>query len=78
MVRKMNNINILFMDEVFQSIHKDNINIILNLLKIFSKKNKLNLILVHQGLEELDSKLFDRIISVEKNLFSDIKEMTIK
>ena len=78
MIRKMNNINILFMDEVFQSIHKDNINLILNLLKVFSKKNKLNLILVHHGLEELDSKLFDRIISIEKDLFSDIKEMKIK
>ena len=76
MVRKMNDINILFMDEVFQSIHKDNINLILGLLKIFSKKNKLNLILVHHGLEELDSKLFDRIISVEKDLFSDITETT--
>jgi len=74
MVRKMNEINILFMDEVFQSIHKDNINLILNLLKIFSKKNKLNLILVHHGLEEVDSKMFDRIISIEKDLFSDIKE----
>ena len=41
-------------------------------------KNKLNLILVHQGLEELDSKLFDRIISIEKDLFSDIKETKIK
>ena len=78
MVRKMNNINILFMDEVFQSIHKDNINLILGLLKIFSKKNKLNLILVHHGLEEVDSKIFDRIISVEKDLFSDITETTIK
>ena len=78
MVRKMNNINILFMDEVFQSIHKDNINLILGLLKIFSKKNKLNLILVHHGLEEVDSRIFDRIISVEKDLFSDITETTIK
>ena len=66
------------MDEVFQSIHKDNINLILGLLKVFSKKNKLNLILIHHGLEELDSTLFDRIISVEKDLFSDIKEMKIK
>jgi len=77
MVRKMNNINVLFMDEVFQSIHKDNINLILGLLKVFSKKNKLNLILVHHGLEEVDSKIFDRIISVEKDLFSDIKETTL-
>lgn len=77
MIRKMNNINILFMDEVFQSIHKDNINLILGILKVFSKKNKLNLILVHHGLEEVDSKIFDRIISVEKDLFSDIKETII-
>ena len=78
MVRKMNDINILFMDEVFQSIHKDNINLILSLLKVFSKKNKLNLILVHHGLEEMDSKLFDRIISVEKDLFSNIIETKTK
>lgn len=78
MVRKMNDINILFMDEVFQSIQKDNINLILGFLKKFSKKNKLNLILVHHGLEEVDSKMFDRIISVEKDLFSDIKETIIE
>jgi len=73
MVRKMNNINLLFMDEVFQSIHKENINLILNLLKSFSKENNINLILVHHGLEEVDPKIFDTIISVEKNMFSDIK-----
>ena len=73
MVRKMNNINILFMDEVFQSIHKENINLILDLLRDFSKENNLNLILVHQGLEEVNPKIFDKIISVEKNFFSEIK-----
>jgi len=73
MVRKMNNINILFMDEVFQSIHKENINLMLDLLKDFSKENNINLILVHHGLEEVNPKIFDRIISVEKDLYSDIK-----
>ena len=73
MVRKMNNINILFMDEVFQSVHKENINLILDLLKVFSKENNLNLILVHHGLEEVNPKIFDKIISVEKEFFSDIK-----
>ena len=73
MVRKMTNINILFMDEVFQSIQKDNINLILDLLKTFSKENDINLILVHHGLEEVDPKIFDKIISVEKDMFSDIK-----
>lgn len=73
MVRKIKDINILFMDEVFQSVQKDNINLILKLLKDFALENKIHLILVHHGLEEVDSKIFDRIISVEKDLFSDIK-----
>lgn len=73
MIRKINNINVLFMDEVFQSIHKENINLILDLLKTFSKENNINLIVVHQGLEEVNPKFFDKIILVEKELFSDIK-----
>lgn len=72
MIRKMNKINVLFMDEVFASIHKENINLILDLLKDFSRDNNLNLILVHHGLEDVNPKFFDKIISVEKNLFSDI------
>jgi len=72
MIRKTKNINVLFLDEVFSSIHKDNINLILNILKDFALENRLNLVLVHHGLEELDSKIFDKIISVEKNIFSDI------
>ena len=73
MVRKIKNINILFMDEVFQSVEKDNINLLLNLLKDFALENKIHLMLVHHGLEEVDSKIFDRIISVEKDLYSDMK-----
>lgn len=73
LIRKNKNINVLFLDEVFSSIHKDNINLILGILRHFASENNLNLILVHHGLEELDSKIFDKIISVEKNMFSDIK-----
>ena len=73
MVRKIKNINLLFMDEVFQSVQKDNINLLLILLKDFALENKIHLILVHHGLEEVDSKIFDRIISVEKIRYSDIK-----
>jgi len=72
MIRKNKDINVLFLDEVFSSIHKDNINLILNILKDFALKNKLNLVLVHHGLEELDLKIFNKIISVEKSMFSDI------
>ena len=73
MVRKIKDINILFMDEVFQSVQKDNINLLLKLLKDFALENKIHLILVHHGLEEVDSKIFDRIISVEKPFYSDMK-----
>ena len=73
MVRKIKNINLLFMDEVFQSVQKDNINLLLKLLKDFALENKIHLVLVHHGLEEVDSKIFNRIISVEKVRFSDMK-----
>ena len=73
MVRKNKNINILFMDEVFQSVQKDNINLLLKLLKEFAKDNNIQLVLIHHGLEDVDSKIFNKIISVEKNIFSDIK-----
>ena len=73
MVRKIKDINILFMDEVFQSVQKDNINLMLTFLKDFALENKIHLVLVHHGLEEVDSKIFDRIITVEKNMFSDMK-----
>ena len=73
MVRKIKNINILFMDEVFQSVTKENINLLLDLLKTFALENDLHLILVNHGLEEVDPKYFNRIISVEKDMFSDLK-----
>lgn len=73
MILKTNDINILFMDEVFSSISIDNIDIIIKLLRKFSIDNEVSLILVHHGLEQLDSKLFDKIITVDKNLFSDVK-----
>jgi len=73
MVRKIKNINILFMDEVFQSVHKDNINLLLNLLKDFSLENNIHLILVHHGLEDVDSSFFNRVISVEKDMYSDLR-----
>lgn len=73
MIRKNKNINLLFMDEVFQSVQKENINLLLELLKEFSIENNIQLILVHHGLEEVDPKFFDKVISIEKNIFSDIK-----
>jgi DNA repair exonuclease SbcCD ATPase subunit len=73
MIIKNNEINILFMDEVFSSIQIDNISMLVNLLRTFSTENNISLILVHHGLEQLNSKLFDKIITVDKQLFSDLK-----
>jgi ABC-type multidrug transport system ATPase subunit len=73
MIRKMNKLNVLFMDEVFVSIQKDNINLILELLKDFTLRNKLNLILVHQGLEDIEPSFFDKVITVKKDFYSDIE-----
>jgi len=61
--------NILFIDELFNSIDKENINLILNLLKEISKQYKINIIIVHHYLDTMNIDLFDKIIKVEKTKF---------
>jgi DNA repair protein SbcC/Rad50 len=67
--------NILFIDELFNSIDKENINLILKLLKEISKDYNLNIIIVHHYLDETDQVLFDKIIQTQKAKFgfSEIK-----
>jgi DNA repair exonuclease SbcCD ATPase subunit len=65
-------INILFLDEVFSSIDIDNINKILMLLKSFANEYNINIFVVHHAL--LNKEMFDRIIKIEKNIFSQIIE----
>jgi ABC-type Mn2+/Zn2+ transport system ATPase subunit len=65
-------INILFLDEVFSSIDIDNINKILTLLKSFANEYNINIFVVHHAL--LNKEMFDRIIKIEKNIFSQIIE----
>jgi DNA repair exonuclease SbcCD ATPase subunit len=71
-IRKFKKLNIIFMDEVFQSIDKENINNNLILLKEFAIRNKINLFLVHHGLEDFDLNYFYKIIKVNKKFFSDL------
>jgi len=76
LIRTKKHINILFLDEVFSSIDLENIENILMLLKSFSNEYNINIFVVHHAI--LNQEMFDRIVSIEKNIFSEIKEVDIK
>lgn len=76
LIRTKKHINILFLDEVFSSIDLDNISKILTLLKSFSNDYNINIFVVHHAV--LNDEMFDRIIRIEKNVFSTIEESFIK
>lgn len=65
--------NILFMDEVFASVDKENIDLMLKILRDFSTRNKVNIIIVNHT--PFDNTKFDRIIKIEQsNGYSFIRE----
>jgi len=76
MILKMNKkTNILFMDEVFASVDPENINLILKVLKKFSVRNKINIIIVNHS--NFDMTGFDRVININKEYgFSQIEEIS--
>jgi ABC-type Mn2+/Zn2+ transport system ATPase subunit len=63
------------LDEVFASIDVDNIERILSLLKSFASEYKINIFVVHHAI--LNADMFDRIIRMEKEVFSRIVEVEI-
>jgi exonuclease SbcC len=73
LIRTKKYINILFLDEVFSSIDLDNISKILDLLKSFANEYNINIFVVHHAV--LNQEMFDRIIRIEKNVFSQIIEV---
>jgi DNA repair exonuclease SbcCD ATPase subunit len=74
MINSMNSNNIIFMDEVFQSVDLDNIDKLLVILKEFAVEHKIHLILMHPGSTEvLDYKNFNRVIKVNKNVFATLE-----
>lgn len=75
LIRTKKHINILFLDEVFSSIDINNINNILMLLKSFSNEYNINIFVVHHAI--LNKEMFDRIVSIEKNIFSEIVEVSV-
>lgn len=69
-IRNKKNFNILFLDEVFASIDVKSIPQILSLMKSFSEECGINIFIVHHAI--LNDESFDRIIGVNKDLFSNI------
>jgi len=74
LIRTKRNINILFLDEIFSSIDLEGIEAILFLLKQFAESYNINIFVVHHAV--MNREFFDRIIQIDKNVFSEIKELT--
>ncbi len=74
-IRKMRKNNLLFLDEVFANIDSDNIDILLRILKKFSRKYNINIVIVNHS--PVDTNLFDRIIKIDKKIFSMIDEQPL-
>lgn len=73
LIRSKKTINVLFLDEVFSSIDLENIDKILVLLKSFANEYNINIFVVHHAV--LNQEMFDRILKIEKNVFSTIEEV---
>jgi DNA repair exonuclease SbcCD ATPase subunit len=73
LIRTKRHINVLFLDEVFSSIDIEGISDILLLLKSFSSDYNINIFVVHHAL--LNHENFDRIIRINKEIFSSIEEI---
>jgi exonuclease SbcC len=76
LIRTKKFINILFLDEVFSSVDLDNIQKILGLLKSFANQYKVNIFVVHHAV--LNQDMFDRILRINKDVFSSIEELYIQ
>lgn len=73
LIRTKKHINILFLDEVFSSIDLEGIDSILLLLKSFANEYNINIFVVHHAL--LSQEMFDRIIRINKEVFTTIEEV---
>jgi DNA repair exonuclease SbcCD ATPase subunit len=73
LIRTKRNINVLFLDEVFASIDVEGVYDILELLRKFANDYNINIFLVHHSI--LNNEYFDRIIRINKEVFSQIEEV---
>ena len=75
LIRTKRHINILFLDEVFSSIDIEGIDSILALLKSFANDYNINIFVVHHAI--LNQEMFDRILKINKEVFSSIEEVSL-
>lgn len=75
LIRTKININVLFLDEIFSSIDVESINDVIVLLKDFASEYNINIFLVHHS--HLDYENFDRVIRINKDVFSTIEDINI-
>ena len=74
LIRTKKHVNILFLDEVFSSIDLEGIDSILSLLKSFANDYNINIFVVHHAI--LSEEVFDRILKINKEVFTSIEEVT--
>jgi len=74
LIRTKKHVNILFLDEVFSSIDLEGIDSILSLLKSFAYDYNINIFVVHHAI--LSEEVFDRILKINKEVFTSIEEVT--
>ena len=77
MIKKIKNVNILFLDELFTTIDLEYIDLFLKLLKKLSLELNLNIIVVHHEIMEDKLYNFDRIIKMTNTMFTQIEDKLI-
>ena len=73
LIRTKRYVNVLFLDEVFASIDVESIESVIGLMRDFANEYNINIFLVHHSI--LNSENFDRIIRINKEVFSNIQEV---
>jgi exonuclease SbcC len=76
LIRTKKHINVLFLDEVFSSVDIQGVLDILNVLKDFASNYNINIFVVHHAI--LNEEIFDRILRINKEIFSNIEEVEIQ
>ena len=76
LIRTKKFVNILFLDEVFSSVDIQGVSDILLVLKDFALNYNVNIFVVHHAV--LNHEMFDRIIRINKEIFSSIEEVNFE
>lgn len=73
LIRTKRHINILFLDEIFSGLDIESVSSTISLLKDFAIESNINIFVVHHSI--MNQEYFDRIIRIDKNVFSTIEDI---